>query len=222
MSCFPLSVPSLRELIWTPRQTGSSTRTRTRTFSSRARPMRICWIHCARFTSPICPRVKEVSVDLFSIRMSSLVPTNMDIHFRIRRAQGVEGYLVRRREAACQFLCTWYGLRSALTTLATDGDGPPILSPPSIRDARRMHLSRLDRRRRLDVPAGEGRRHQCVSSCSCSPSSEFAWLIRATRTYAALITISHRPSLYQHHMYLLRLTGVDGGWEISQIGEAER
>ncbi|GAA5868571.1 hypothetical protein JCM3774_005432 [Rhodotorula dairenensis] len=36
-----------------------------------------------------------------------------------------------------------------------------------------------------------------------------------------LITISHRPSLYQHHMYLLRLTGIDGQWELSQIGEAE-
>ncbi|KAG0663263.1 hypothetical protein C6P46_002853 [Rhodotorula mucilaginosa] len=36
-----------------------------------------------------------------------------------------------------------------------------------------------------------------------------------------LVTISHRPSLYQHHMYLLRLTGVGGQWELSQIGEAE-
>ncbi|GAA5984731.1 hypothetical protein JCM10908_003477 [Rhodotorula pacifica] len=36
-----------------------------------------------------------------------------------------------------------------------------------------------------------------------------------------LMTISHRPSLYQHHMYLLRLTGVEGKWELSQIGEAE-
>ncbi|KWU44593.1 hypothetical protein RHOSPDRAFT_33921 [Rhodotorula sp. JG-1b] len=36
-----------------------------------------------------------------------------------------------------------------------------------------------------------------------------------------LITISHRPSLYQHHMYLLRLTGIEGQWQLSQIGEAE-
>ncbi|BGP11007.1 ATP-binding cassette long-chain fatty acid transporter pxa1 [Rhodotorula toruloides] len=37
-----------------------------------------------------------------------------------------------------------------------------------------------------------------------------------------LITISHRPSLFKHHMYLLRLTGVEGQWEMTQIGEAEQ
>ncbi|GAA5995368.1 uncharacterized protein JCM10292_005128 [Rhodotorula paludigena] len=37
-----------------------------------------------------------------------------------------------------------------------------------------------------------------------------------------LITISHRPSLFKHHMYLLRLTGHEGQWELTQIGEAEQ
>ncbi|BGP43027.1 ATP-binding cassette long-chain fatty acid transporter pxa1 [Rhodotorula kratochvilovae] len=37
-----------------------------------------------------------------------------------------------------------------------------------------------------------------------------------------LITISHRPSLFKHHMYLLRLTGEEGKWEFTQIGEAEQ
>ncbi|BGP27281.1 peroxisomal ABC transporter [Rhodotorula toruloides] len=37
-----------------------------------------------------------------------------------------------------------------------------------------------------------------------------------------LITISHRPSLFKHHMYLLRLTGSEGKWEMTQIGEAEQ
>jgi ATP-binding cassette subfamily D (ALD) long-chain fatty acid import protein len=37
--------------------------------------------------------------------------------------------------------------------------------------------------------------------------------------HPALITISHRPSLFKHHMYLLTLTGVDGAWELKQIGE---
>ena len=39
---------------------------------------------------------------------------------------------------------------------------------------------------------------------------------------AALITISHRPSLFKYHHHLLRLTGHDGIWETSRIGtEAE-
>ncbi|GAA5926084.1 uncharacterized protein JCM15063_005202 [Sporobolomyces koalae] len=37
-----------------------------------------------------------------------------------------------------------------------------------------------------------------------------------------LITISHRPSLFKHHMYLLHLTGSEGKWELKQIGEAEQ
>ncbi|GAA6049196.1 hypothetical protein JCM3770_003305 [Rhodotorula araucariae] len=37
-----------------------------------------------------------------------------------------------------------------------------------------------------------------------------------------LVTISHRPSLFKHHMYLLRLTGEEGKWELTQIGEAEQ
>ncbi|GAA5900102.1 hypothetical protein JCM5296_002057 [Sporobolomyces johnsonii] len=37
-----------------------------------------------------------------------------------------------------------------------------------------------------------------------------------------LITISHRPSLFKHHMFLLQLTGHDGKWELKQIGEAEQ
>ena len=36
----------------------------------------------------------------------------------------------------------------------------------------------------------------------------------------ALITISHRPSLFKYHQHLLRLTGSDGEWETSQIGTA--
>lgn len=36
------------------------------------------------------------------------------------------------------------------------------------------------------------------------------------------MTISHRPSLFKHHMYLLRLTGHEGQWEMTQIGEAEQ
>ncbi|GAA5919481.1 hypothetical protein JCM1841_002224 [Sporobolomyces salmonicolor] len=37
-----------------------------------------------------------------------------------------------------------------------------------------------------------------------------------------LITISHRPSLFKHHMFLLQLTGHEGKWELKQIGEAEQ
>ncbi|KPV72593.1 uncharacterized protein RHOBADRAFT_48881 [Rhodotorula graminis WP1] len=37
-----------------------------------------------------------------------------------------------------------------------------------------------------------------------------------------LITISHRPSLFQHHLYLLRLTGDHGQWEFTKIGEADQ
>lgn len=37
---------------------------------------------------------------------------------------------------------------------------------------------------------------------------------------SALITISHRPSLFKYHQHLLRLTGHDGAWESSQIGTA--
>ncbi|GAA5968100.1 hypothetical protein JCM21900_000089 [Sporobolomyces salmonicolor] len=37
-----------------------------------------------------------------------------------------------------------------------------------------------------------------------------------------LITISHRPSLFKHHMFLLQLAGHDGKWELKQIGEAEQ
>mgnify|MGYP001559180811 CR=1 FL=1 len=36
----------------------------------------------------------------------------------------------------------------------------------------------------------------------------------------ALITISHRPSLFKYHHHLLKLTGHDGVWETSQIGTA--
>lgn len=37
----------------------------------------------------------------------------------------------------------------------------------------------------------------------------------------ALITISHRPSLFKYHHHLLRLTGHDGVWETTQIGTAD-
>ncbi|GAA5910024.1 uncharacterized protein JCM6883_000526 [Sporobolomyces salmoneus] len=37
-----------------------------------------------------------------------------------------------------------------------------------------------------------------------------------------LITISHRPSLFKHHMFLLHLIGSEGKWELEQIGEAEQ
>ncbi|GAA6059033.1 hypothetical protein JCM10212_001258 [Sporobolomyces blumeae] len=37
-----------------------------------------------------------------------------------------------------------------------------------------------------------------------------------------LITISHRPSLFKHHMFLLHLEGSEGKWELKQIGEAEQ
>ncbi|GAA5981101.1 hypothetical protein JCM5350_007154 [Sporobolomyces pararoseus] len=37
-----------------------------------------------------------------------------------------------------------------------------------------------------------------------------------------LITISHRPSLFKHHMFLLHLIGSEGKWELKQIGEAEQ
>lgn len=47
-------------------------------------------------------------------------------------------------------------------------------------------------------------------------------LARARSPFAALITISHRPSLFQHHLYLLRLTGDHGQWEFTKIGEADQ
>ncbi|GAA5972975.1 hypothetical protein JCM11641_000348 [Rhodosporidiobolus odoratus] len=37
-----------------------------------------------------------------------------------------------------------------------------------------------------------------------------------------LITISHRPSLFKHHMFLLTLSGSEGKWELKQIGEQEQ
>lgn len=56
-----------------------------------------------------------------------------------------------------------------------------------------------------------------ASSCACRrPQANHP------RANAALITISHRPSLFKHHMYLLRLTGHEGQWEMTQIGEAEQ
>lgn len=36
-----------------------------------------------------------------------------------------------------------------------------------------------------------------------------------------MITISHRPSLFKYHSHLLRLSGEDGKWDVSQIGGDE-
>ncbi|KAG5463432.1 MAG: hypothetical protein BJ554DRAFT_7572 [Olpidium bornovanus] len=38
---------------------------------------------------------------------------------------------------------------------------------------------------------------------------------------AALVTISHRPSLFKYHKFLLRLSGDHGQWELSKIGADE-
>ncbi|BGP57781.1 hypothetical protein JCM8202_002434 [Rhodotorula sphaerocarpa] len=67
-------------------------------------------------------------------------------------------------------------------------------------------------------------RYAMLDECTSAVSTdvEGSMYQQAKDAGITLITISHRPSLYQHHMYLLRLTGVDGGWEISQVGEAER
>lgn len=44
---------------------------------------------------------------------------------------------------------------------------------------------------------------------------EFANLVSS---HKALITISHRPSLFKYHQYSLKLAGHDGEWEMSKIG----
>jgi ATP-binding cassette subfamily D (ALD) long-chain fatty acid import protein len=36
-----------------------------------------------------------------------------------------------------------------------------------------------------------------------------------------LITISHKPSLLKHHKYLLKLTGEQGRWELSELRSRE-
>lgn len=59
-----------------------------------------------------------------------------------------------------------------------------------------------------------------ISASSSPPSTpSLDNLLTPSSPLAALITISHRPSLFKHHMYLLTLTGVDGGWDLKKIGE---
>ena len=43
-----------------------------------------------------------------------------------------------------------------------------------------------------------------------------SWNAAFSHRSLALLTISHRPSLFKHHKYLLRFTEV--GWEWSELG----
>ena len=60
-----------------------------------------------------------------------------------------------------------------------DGHGSPLLPPAQVRRPRRVHVGRLDRRRGLDVPARQGRRHQCVPTSSSSPFPRGSLLTRS-------------------------------------------
>ncbi|GAA6036388.1 hypothetical protein JCM8097_001697 [Rhodosporidiobolus ruineniae] len=61
---------------------------------------------------------------------------------------------------------------------------------------------------------------ECTSAVSTDV--EGAMYQHAKDVGITLITISHRPSLFKHHMWLLTLTGVEGKWDLKQIGEQEQ
>lgn len=97
-----------------------------------------------------------------------------------------------------------------------------------------MYQRGLDRRRGVDVFPRQGSRNQCVAFLPFFPYFSvllplllsqklihlpFSFTSRSRAT--ALITISHRPSLLKYHSTLLRLTGENGGWELSKIGTEE-
>ncbi|GAA6009602.1 hypothetical protein JCM10207_004120 [Rhodosporidiobolus poonsookiae] len=61
---------------------------------------------------------------------------------------------------------------------------------------------------------------ECTSAVSTDVESSL--YAHAKDLGITLITISHRPSLFKHHMFLLTLTGDHGKWELKQIGEQEQ
>ncbi|KDN38098.1 putative peroxisomal half ABC transporter [Tilletiaria anomala UBC 951] len=62
-----------------------------------------------------------------------------------------------------------------------------------------------------------------LDECTSAVSTDVEGLMytRAKDMGITLITISHRPSLFKYHSLLLRLSGEDGEWDLSQIGGEE-
>ncbi|KAL7753936.1 ATP-binding cassette long-chain fatty acid transporter pxa1 [Sorochytrium milnesiophthora] len=62
-----------------------------------------------------------------------------------------------------------------------------------------------------------------LDECTSAVSSDVEGLMynRAKEMGITLVTISHRPSLFKYHKLLLRITGEDGEWELTQIGTVE-
>ncbi|ORX90565.1 hypothetical protein K493DRAFT_265613 [Basidiobolus meristosporus CBS 931.73] len=62
-----------------------------------------------------------------------------------------------------------------------------------------------------------------LDECTSAVSSDVEGLMysHAKEMGITLITISHRPTLFKYHKYLLRLIGDHGRWEFSRIGTKE-
>jgi len=62
-----------------------------------------------------------------------------------------------------------------------------------------------------------------LDECTSAVSTDVEGLLysHAKDLGITLITISHRPSLLKYHDKLLRLTGDEGKWELTQIGTEE-